>query len=76
MSRPFSIKHNWRDFDNTSNLTSYQKYRIRTRYKQAVKDAIQGIIDESIEDRTERRSELNAHTDPEQQFKLDIGGEG
>ena len=47
MSRPFTIKYNWNDFDNTSKLTSYQKHRIRKRYEQAVKDAIQKTIDQS-----------------------------
>ena len=76
MSSPFLIKYNWKDFDNTSKLTSYQKHRIKTRYKQAVKEAIQRTIDQSVADRAERRGELDAHSDPEQQFKLDIGGEG
>ena len=76
MSRPFLIKYGWKDFDNSSSLTSYQKYKIIKRYKQAVKDAIQRTINESIEDHKERRAELDAHRDPEQQFRLDIGGEG
>jgi len=76
MSRPFSIKYNWSDFNNTSKLTSYQKHRIRTLYKQVVEEAIQRTIDQSVEDRVERRGELNAHSDPKHQFKLDIGGEG
>ena len=76
MSRPFTIKYNWNDFDNTSKLTSYQKHRIRKRYEQAVKDAIQKTIDQSIEDRAERRDELEAHINPEEPFRLDIGGEG
>ena len=76
MSRPFSVKFNWDDFDNTSKLTSYQKHRIRKRYTVAVKDAIQQTIDQSVEDRANRRDDLEAHQDPEQAFKLDIGGEG
>ena len=36
MSRPFSVKFNWEDFDNTSKLTSYQKHRIRKRYEEAI----------------------------------------
>ena len=76
MSSTFSIKYNWKDFDNTSKLTSYQKHRIRKRYGQAVKDAIQKTIDQSVEDRAERRDELEAHINPEEPFKLDIGGEG
>ena len=76
MSRPFTIKYNWNDFDNTSKLTSYQKHRIRKRYEQAVKDAIQKTINQSVEDRAERRDELEAHSNPEEPFRLDIGGEG
>ena len=76
MSKPFSIRYDWREFNNTSGLTSYQKHRIRKRYGQAVKDAIQKTIDQSIEDRAERRDELEAHKNPEEPFKLDIGGEG
>ena len=37
---------------------------------------LQEIINESISDKKGRRSELNAHNDPENPFKLDIGGEG
>ena len=76
MNKPFSIKYNWKDFDNTSSLTPYQKHRIKKRYIQAVEDAIQQTINESVEDRTERRNELEAHSDPKEPFKLDIGGEG
>ena len=76
MSRPFSIKYNWKDFDNTSDLTSYQKHRIVTRYRRAVEDAIQGTIDQSVEDRAERRVELDAHKDTTNPFDLDIGGQG
>lgn len=76
MSRPFSIRYDWNDFNNTSGLTSYQKHRIRKRYEQAVKEAIQKTIDQSVEDRAERRDELEAHINPEEPFKLDIGGEG
>tara|TARA_R110002020_G_scaffold451026_1_gene664833 strand:+ start:396 stop:626 length:231 start_codon:yes stop_codon:yes gene_type:complete len=76
MSRPFTIKYNWNDFDNTSELTPYQKHRIKKRYEQAVKDAIQKTIDQSVEDRAERRDELEAHKNPKEPFKLDIGGEG
>ena len=76
MSRPFSIKFNWDDFENTSKLTSYQKHKIKKRYTEAVKGSIQDVINQSIKDRADRREELDAHSDPEQVFKLDIGGEG
>ena len=76
MNKPFSINYNWKDFDNTSKLTSYQKHRIKKRYGEAVKDAIQQTINQSVKDRTDRREELEAHKNPEESFKLDIGGEG
>ena len=76
MSRPFSIKFDWDDFENTSKLTSYQKHKIKKRYAEAVKGSIQDVINQSIKDRSDRREELDAHSDPEQVFKLDIGGEG
>jgi len=76
MNKPFSIDYSWKDFDNTSKLTSYQKHRIRKRYTEVVKDAIQNTIDQSIEDRTERREELDEHKNPKEPFRLDIGGEG
>tara|TARA_R110000824_G_scaffold11136_1_gene48398 strand:- start:271 stop:501 length:231 start_codon:yes stop_codon:yes gene_type:complete len=76
MNKPFSIKYNWKDFANTSDLTSYQKQMIKTRYKQVVEEAIQRTINQSVKDRTDRRKELEAHSDPEEPFKLDIGGEG
>jgi len=76
MNRPFSIKYDWNDFSNTSGLTPYQKHRIKKRYEQAVRDAIQKTIDQSIEDRVERRNELEAHSNPNEPFRLDIGGEG
>ena len=76
MNRPFSVKFNWDDFDNTSKLTSYQKHKIRKGYMGAVRDAIQQTINQSVEDRASRRDELEAHKDPKQSFKLDIGGEG
>ena len=76
MSRPFLINYNWNDFDNTSKLTSFQKYRIKTRCKKAIEDAIQKVIDDSNEDRSDRRQELNSHKDPDDPFMLDIGGEG
>ena len=76
MNRPFSIKYDWNDFSNTSDLTQYQKYRIKKRYEQAVRDAIQKTIDQSIEDRNKRRDELESHNNPDEPFRLDIGGEG
>ena len=76
MSKPFLVKYDWKDFDNTSELTSFQKYRIKSLYKDMVKTAIQKTIDESVEDRTNRRDDLEAHKDPQQTFRLDIGGQG
>ena len=76
MNRPFSIKFSWDDFDNTSKLTSFQKHRIKNRYVSAVRDAIQETIDSSVDDRDNRRSELNAHNNPNDPFKLELGGEG
>ena len=76
MSRPFSIKYDWDDFNNTSELTSYQKHKIKKRYVEVVKGAIQEIINQSVKDRAERRKELEAHKNPEEPFRLDIGGEG
>jgi len=76
MNKPFSIRFGWKEFDNTSKLTSFQKYRIKIRCKKAIKDTIQKIINQSIEDRGERRKDLNAHQDPNNPFTLDIGGEG
>jgi hypothetical protein len=72
----FSIKYNWGDFHNSWRLTDFQRHRIKKHYRKCVKEAIQGIIDESIRDKTARRSELNAHNDPNNPFRLDIGGEG
>mgnify|MGYP003659469645 CR=1 FL=1 len=76
MSSPFLIKYGWKDFNNTSDLTSFQKHRIKQNYRNEVKSVIQEVINQSVRDRYERRQELNAHQDPEQEFKLDIGGEG
>ena len=74
--KPFSIKYDWSDFTDNKILTSYQKHKIKKEYISVVKNAIQRIIDQSIEDRADRREELNSHQDPEQDFRLDIGGEG
>jgi|TARA_R110000744_G_scaffold272648_1_gene385547 hypothetical protein len=76
MNIPFLIKYRWSDFENTSKLTSYQKHRITKRYEDVVRDAIQKTIDQSVEDRADRRDDLEAHEDPRQTFRLDIGGEG
>ena len=69
MNKPLAIKYNWSDFDNTSQLTSYQKHRIKKQCAKAVRKTIQEAINQSVEDRADRRSELDAHW-------LDIGGEG
>ena len=76
MNKPFAIKYNWSDFDNTSKLTSYQKHRIKKQCVNAVREAIQETINQSVEDRADRRSDLNSHIDPDDMFWLDIGGEG
>ena len=76
MSKPFSIRYNWSDFDNTSQLTPYQKHRIKKQCVNAVRNTIQATIDQSIEDRADRRLDLDSHTDPDDMFWLDIGGEG
>jgi hypothetical protein len=75
-SKPFSIKYDWKDFDNTSDLTSFQKHIIRTLYEDRVKAAIQKTINQSVKDRVSRRKELNAHTDVTNPYDLDIGGQG
>lgn len=75
-NKPFSIKYDWDDFDDTWKLTDFQKYRIRSRFKREVEETIQGIIDESISDKRKRRAELNSHNDPKDPFNLDLGGEG
>ena len=73
---PFSARYGWQDLDHVRGLTTFQRRRIKTRFKKELKFFIQKIINESVKDRTERRSELNAHNDPNNPFKLDIGGEG
>ena len=42
----------------------------------ALKETIQEAINDSVEDRVNRRKELEAHQDPTDPFKLDLGGEG
>ena len=76
MKKPFIAKYDWDDFDNTWNLSDFQKYRIKRRYRKEIEGVIQDIIDESVQAKKVRRSELNSHTDPDDPFKLDIGGEG
>ena len=76
MNKPFRIKYDWGDFDDTSRLTSYQKYKIKKRYKKEIKFAIQKVINDSISDREKRREELDEHKDPDNPFRLDFGGEG
>ena len=77
MSRkPFTTKYDWDNFDNIWDLTEFQKHRIKSRYKKEVEPFIQSIIDESVKDKNKRRSELDAHNDPSNPFKLELGGEG
>ena len=75
-SKPFLVKYDWKDFENTSELTSFQKHTIRKLYEDNVKNAIQKTINQSIKDRTDRRKELDAHKDTTNPFDLDIGGQG
>ena len=76
MSSPFSVKFNWDDFDNTSELTSFKKHRIKTLYEVRVKTVIQKTINQSVKERIDRRKELDAHKDTANPFDLDIGGQG
>ena len=76
MNKPYRPKYNWNEFDNTRSLTDYQKLRIKVRFKRESKNMLQEIINESVLAKKNRRSELNAHNDPNNPFKLDIGGEG
>ena len=76
MNKPYRPKYYWDEFDNTLSLTHYQQIRIKTRFKKESKIMMQKIINESISAKKGRRSELDAHNDPNNPFKLDIGGEG
>ena len=76
MNTPYRPKYNWNEFDNTCGLTDYQKLLIKVRFKRESKNMMQKIINESISAKKGRRSELDAHNDPNNPFKLDIGGEG
>jgi hypothetical protein len=73
--KPFSARYDWDEFDNTWELSAFQKYRIKIQFKKVIESMIQDIIDESINARQERRSELKAHNDPNDPFKLELGGE-
>ena len=75
MSSPF-VEYEWKDFDNTAELTPFQKYRIKNISEDMVKTAIQKVINQAVEAREDRRGELKAHGDAENPFKLDIGGQG
>jgi hypothetical protein len=75
MSSTF-VEYDWKDFDNTTELTSFQKHRIKNISEDMVKTAIQKIINQTVEAREDRREELNAHGDAENPFRLDIGGQG
>ena len=76
MNKPYRPKYHWDEFDNARRLTDYQKLRIKIRFKRESKKMLQEIINESISAKKGRRSELDAHNDPDNPFKLDIGGEG
>ena len=76
MNKPYRPKYNWNEFDNACSLPDYQKLRIKIRFKRESKNMLQEIINESVSAKKGRRSELNAHNDPNNPFKLDIGGEG
>ena len=76
MNKPYRPKYNWDEFDNTRSLTDYQKLRIKIRFKRESRKMMQKIINESVSAKRGRRSELDAHNDPNNPFKLDIGGQG
>ena len=76
MNRPYRPKYNWDEFDNTCSLTDYQKLRIKIRFKRESRKIMQKIINESVSAKRGRRSELDAHNDPNNPFSLDIGGQG
>ena len=76
MNKPYRPKYNWDEFDNARNLTADQKLRIKIQFKRESRNIMQEIINESVSAKKARRSELNAHNDPTNPFRLDIGGEG
>ena len=65
-----------KNFKNYNKLTPYQKHRLAERYEVIVRDSIQHAINEMIKERRFRREELEAHRDPTDPFRLDLGGEG
>ena len=76
MNTPYRPKYNWDEFDNTRSLTDYQKLRIKIRFKRESRKMMQKIINESVSAKRGRRSELDAHNDPNNPYSLDIGGQG
>ena len=76
MNRPYRPKYHWSEFDNTCKLTDYQKLQIKIRFKRESRKMMQKIINESVSAKRGRRSELDAHNDPNNPFSLDIGGQG
>jgi len=80
MTPPFKVVYNWRDFQNYNKLSSYQKLQVKKWFSEkdfpVIRDAIQKQINSAIKDSGNRREELNAHNDPSNPFRLDIGGEG
>ena len=76
MNESYRPKYYWGEFDSTCSLTHYQKLRIKIRFKRESKIILQEIINESVSAKKGRRSELDAHNDPDNPFKLDIGGQG
>lgn len=65
-----------KNFKNYNKLTPYQKHRLTEKYEAIVRDSIQHAINEMISERKFRREELEAHSDPKDPFRLDLGGEG
>jgi len=76
MNKQYRPKYNWDEFDNTRSLTEYQKLRIKIRFKRESRKMMQKIINESVSAKRGRRSELDAHNDPNNPYSLDIGGQG
>jgi len=76
MNKQYRPKYNWDEFDNTRSLTDYQKLRIKIRFKRESRKMMQKIINESVSAKRGRRSELDAHNDPNNPYSLDIGGQG
>ena len=76
MNKPYRPKYHWDEFDNTRSLTEYQKLQVKVRFKRESKTMLQEIINESVLAKKSRRSELDAHNDPDNPLNLDIGGQG